>query len=663
MNVTELARKLKKTTTELLEILPEFGFDVGKKAIKVDNRLADKIIKDWPKMIKELEAKKAIAKKSAAEEGITPAAEAKKSVKIPSIITVRDFAAKIDQPVSLVLKNLMKNGIFVSMNERIDFDTASVIGDDFNVEIIPAEEENAQEITYEEKIKELLKEEKQEILKERPPVIVIMGHVDHGKTKLLDTIRKTDIVAGEAGGITQHIGAYQVEKNNRKITFIDTPGHEAFTAMRARGAKVADIAILIVAADDSVKPQTIEAYRIIEQSKIPFIVAINKIDKPEANIDKVKQDLSQQLNLTPEDWGGKTIMVPVSAMTGENVDELLDMILLVADIDKDKIKANPDKEAVGTIIESHIDKGEGPVATALIQAGTLNINDNICVNNTLYGKVRAMKEWRGENIENAGPATPVKIIGFKAAPQVGDIMEVVCEVKGLKKKIKTYAKEKPASVASIENTGEETEKIKKFNLILKTDVLGSQEAILESLEKIHHPDIQIKIVSKGLGNVTENDVLQAEATGAIIYGFSVLVPQPVQDLARDKEIEINSHKIIYELIDNVKKHLKELLGTETIITVLGQLEVLEIFRTEKNAMIVGGRVKTGKLEINSKIKVLRKNEEIAQGALDELKAGKEAVKEVVAGEQCGIKFTGQPVIARGDILEVYKEEEKAIKLD
>lgn len=663
MNVTELARKLKIPTSELLETLPQLGFDIGKRAIKIDERLAAKIIANWSKMTNELKEKKAAEKKSVLKEETAPTEKGKTKIQIPAVITVRDFATLVGQPISLILKELMKNGVFVSMNERIDFDTASIIGDDLGVEVVLKETETEKEVTYQEKLKELLKEEKEEVFRPRPPIIVVMGHVDHGKTKLLDCIRKTNIVAEEAGGITQHIGAYQVVKNDRKITFIDTPGHEAFTAMRSRGAKVADIAILVVAADDSVKPQTIEAYKILEQEQIPVIVAINKIDKPEANIDKVKQDLSSLLNLVPEDWGGKTIMVPISAKTGQNVDELLEMILLVADMEKDKIRANPKKMAVGTIIESHIDKGEGPVATALVQTGTLKINDSICINQTLFGKVRAMKDWLGKNINEADPATPVKIIGFKVAPQVGDIMEAVCEIKGLEKKFKPHKTEEMKAAKITAEEEEKEKEIKKFNLILKTDVLGSQEALLESLEKITHPDVQIKITGKGLGNVHETDVLRAEATNSVIYGFDVAVPQDIQKLARDKKVEIKTYRIIYELIDDVKAQIKKLLGHITVRKVIGKMEVLKIFRTEKNNMIVGGKVRAGKIQAAAKIKVFRKDEEIGQGVIKELQAGKETVSEVQEGQECGISFSGKPVIEKGDILEIYVEEEKEIKLD
>ncbi len=409
---------------QVKEILPQLGFDVGARAIKVDDRIAQRIVREWPYLYKQWQDRKK-AEEATKEIGAIRKAVANQVYKIPSAITVRDFAAKLGLPVTKIIQELMKSGIFASLNERIDFETASIIADDLGCKVeLETGGVDVSKSTQDAKIKDAFEKEKKEDLKVRAPVVVVMGHVDHGKTKLLDAIRKTNVVAGEAGGITQHIGAYQVEKKGRKITFIDTPGHEAFTAMRSRGARIADVAILVVAADDSVMPQTVEALRIIEAAKIPFLVAVNKIDKPEANLEKVKQDLSRY-NLIPEDWGGKTVISPVSAMTGKGIDDLLETVLLLTDLEKDKMMANPDRLALGTIVESRVDKNQGPLATVLVQAGTLRVNEILSIGNVFYGKVKAMKDWNGSTVKEAGPSTPVRVLGFKVAPEVGDIVEVV----------------------------------------------------------------------------------------------------------------------------------------------------------------------------------------------------------------------------------------------
>ncbi|KKR14865.1 MAG: Translation initiation factor IF-2 [Candidatus Falkowbacteria bacterium GW2011_GWA2_39_24] len=420
MNVTELARVLKITPAELRQYLPQMGFDIGLKAIKVDNVTARKVINAWPQFKYRLEKQKQEERQLQA---VDAGSVEKKRVVIPALTTVRQFAELSGVPVNKLLTELMRNSVFASLNERIDFDTAAIVGADLGLEVVLDETEGQAE-DQSGRLKEIIALEQTADLQTRPPVIVVMGHVDHGKTMLLDAIRRTNVIATEAGGITQHIGAYQVERHNRLITFIDTPGHEAFTAMRNRGAKVADIAILVVAADDGVKPQTVEAFRIIEAAKIPYLVAINKIDKPDADIMRTKQELSNQLNIVPEDWGGKTICVPISAKQGENIDELLDNVLLITDMEENNLKANPDATAVGTVVESNIDKGEGVVATILVQNGTLHVGEELQCNGIAYGKVRSLKDYLGKNLTSVLPSTPVKVIGFKRAPAVGDIIEV-----------------------------------------------------------------------------------------------------------------------------------------------------------------------------------------------------------------------------------------------
>jgi len=654
MNITELARILKIPTQELRDKLPQLGFDIGQKAIKVDNRTANKIISQWPRLIKQLQARQWQEKQKQQKE--IAQQQTKKEIKIPSFITVRNFAQATGLPVNQILAELMKNGIFTSLNERIDFETAAIIGSDLSLEVKLDEKLDKQTDNKDDKLKKLLSQENSSDLQPRPPVIVVMGHVDHGKTKLLDAIRKTNVVEGEAGGITQHIGAYQVVRKNKTITFIDTPGHEAFTAMRSRGAKIADIAILVVAADDGVKPQTIEAYRIIEATKLPFIVAINKIDKEETNIEKTKQELTNQLKIVPEDWGGKTICVPVSAKQNTGIEDLLDMVLLTADLEADKIKANPNTTAVGTIIESHIDKGEGPVATVLIQNGTLKVGDQLCCNGKLYGKVRALKDYLGQNIERATPSTPAKIIGLKIAPEVGDVLQVGTGEKIKMKKIKSSLSEH--FIKKEEN--EDDSKTKKINLIIKSDVLGSGGAIEESLAKIEIPEIKINIIKKGLGNITEGDITQAEASQAQIIGFNVKIPTAVEELAREKNVTVKLYNIIYKLINDVKSQIQKQIEPETKRIDLGKLKVLAIFRTESNNQIIGGKVIEGRAEINCFIEVIHNQQIIATGKLIKLQTNKQDVNFAEKDQECGIQYQGKPVIKEEDILQFYKEE-KIIK--
>jgi translation initiation factor IF-2 len=661
MNVSELARKLNVNSAELLEILPEFGFDIGKRAIKVDDRQARKILNLGPKIKDKVEAKKlaqANKLKKAAEPGEVE--KQPKEIKIPAVITVRDLAQLLAKPVNEVIKQLMKNGVMASLNERIDFDTAAITADEFGIKVVLSEEkEGVKEIeSLDERMKKIFESEPKKMFKERPPVVVVMGHVDHGKTRLLDTIRKTNIIATEAGGITQHIGAYQVKKQNKIITFIDTPGHEAFTAMRSRGARVADIAILVVAANESIKLQTIEAIKIIQQAKLPMVVAINKIDLPDANIEKVKQDLSA-INLLPEDWGGKTICVPISAKQNVGIDDLLTTILLVAEAEKEKLNANPAGKTLGTIIESHIDKGEGPVATVLIHNGTLRIGDNIVINDVFFGKTRALKDYNNQEIAEATPSMPVKIIGLKFPAKVGDIAEVIEKIERRHKKISAYGIMKEKSIVPrARKTKEEEEKegIKKLNIILRADVLGSLEVISESIEKIELKEVKATIISKGLGNINESDIELAANTGALIIGFHVKATQTALELARDKNVEIKFYDVIYKLLDEVKLRLSELLVPEVVRKELGKLLVLKIFRTEDKSMIVGARVLEGRITKGVKAEVFRGGKLVTAGEIAELKIGKEVVTDAVVSQECGILFVGKPEIKVEDVLHVFQEE-------
>lgn len=654
MNVTELARILKITPKELFEYLPQLGFDIGQKAIKVNRDVANRIIKEWPVLRRKLEAQKRAMRMAGditeKETGV------KKTIEIPSFITVREMAALSGLPVNSILSQLMKSGVFVSLNEKIDFETAWLIGSELNLDIVQKQETGAAETRGDEKLKEIIAAESQGDLQPRPPVIVVMGHVDHGKTKLLDAVRKTNVMEGEAGGITQHIGAYQVVRKDKLITFIDTPGHEAFTAMRSRGAKVADIAILVVAADDGVKPQTVEAFRIIESVGIPFVVAINKIDKPEANIDKTKQELSSQLNIIPEDWGGKTICVPVSAREGTGISDLLDMVLLTAEADNESIKANPLSQAVGTIVESRLDKGSGPVATILIQNGTMRIGDQLTFNGMNVGKVRNLYNYLGKAINEAGPSTPARVIGFKVQPQVGDVIEVGMGERVDIRKMKEISR--PAGSSSNEIKSDDTN-VKKINLVIKADVLGSAEAIEESLEKISTPEVKVKIIHKGLGNLTDGDIKRAEAANAMIAGFNVKVPSIIEELAREKNIEIKLYNVIYHLINDIKTKIDSLTQPVTKRTELGQLKVLAVFRSEKDSQIIGGRVISGFVESDALFDIKRQEEIIGGGKITRLQSGKQDVKRAENGQECGMQTENKTPTEKGDVLDFYKEEKVA----
>lgn len=662
MNVTELGRRLKIHDKEkLFGIINELGFDIGKKAIKIDDPVANKIISLYNEQQrgqrKEKERIKIIekAKKIAKE---------KQEIDIPPKLTVKELSEKIALPVTEVIKVLMQNGIMASINEDIDAETACIIAEDLGYKACISEgqenTENDQENTA--KIKNLLRKEKN--TSERPPVVVVMGHVDHGKTKLLDAIRKTNVVDEEAGGITQHIGAYQVEEGERLITFIDTPGHEAFTAMRSRGASVADLAILVVAADDGVKPQTIEAIEIMGKANLPFLVAINKIDKPGADIKKVKTGLSE-LNLIPEEWGGKTICVEISAKKLMHIDKLLEMVLLLADMEKENIQANPDGKTIGTIIEAHIDKGEGPVATVVIQNGTLKVGDKIMVGG-VPGKIKSLKDWKGKTIKKASPSTPAKILGLKSTPTIGDMLEASDNERDFKKATKrmrsTGIAQQEQGQAELETEDTDTKDVKKLNLIIKADALGSLEAIVASLEKIETPEAKMNIVHQGLGNVSEKDIAQAEASGAFILGFNIKEAPNVASLASRAKVEIKLYKIIYELLDFSRDELEKLLDPDTVYEKIGELKVLAVFRTNPTWQIIGGKVINGEAVNDSTIKIKRADEEVGTGKITELQQDKKKVSKIVKGIECGLRVETEAKVEEGDILEIFESKIERKKL-
>lgn len=579
-------------------------------------------------------------------------------IEIPEVISVKEFSEKTGIGAAKVIGELMKNGILANINQQIDFDTAQIIADDIGIQIKKKMTEASAEDVFKGNLDALLKEDDPSELQNRPPIVVVMGHVDHGKTSILDFIRESSVVAKESGGITQHIGAYQVIKNDKKITFLDTPGHQAFTAMRARGAKVTDIAILVVAADEGVKPQTVEAIQHAQEAGVPIIVAINKIDKDGSDPDRVKGELGEY-NLIPEEWGGTTIMVPVSAHTGEGMQQLLDMILLVADLED--LKANPNRTAVGTVIEAHLDKNLGPIATIIVNSGSLHIMDCIVVGGT-HGRVKLMKDYLGKNIKIAGPSTPVLIAGLDKTPQSGDIFQAVSDEKVARIQAQGVETLKEAELVAKRGLGEIMSQIgsgalKQLKLVLKADAKGSLEAIKQSLAEIKNDDVGVKIILSGVGNISESDVMMAAAAGGIVMGFHTDSNLNVNKVAERENVEIMQYTVIYKLLEDVRKILTGLLEPEMIEVVQGKAEVKQIFLTKKKEMIVGCKVISGHIE-KTKLRVIRNNEVVGEGHVDSLKKVDQTVKEVSEGNDCGILYSGFLPLEEGDILEGYKMEKR-----
>ena len=675
MNVSELARTLRVHPRKMLEILPQHGFDIGAKAVKIDERVANQIIRQWKQIKRQVDEAERREEESKKQKERELRREQGKSVMLPPILTVREFGERLNFSVTQVITELMKNGILANQNQNLDYDTMAIMAEDFG---FTAQKDAGPDAATAELKKEAARSEvledalaRGERKQARPPVIVVMGHVDHGKTRLLDTIRETHIMEKEAGGITQHIGAYQTvwkdpkSGGERALTFIDTPGHEAFTVMRSRGAKVADMAILVVAADDGVQPQTEEVIQIIRAAKLPFVVAMNKIDKDTADVTRVKTQLAER-GVQPEDWSGDVPVVEISAKQKLNIDKLLDVLLLVADLNMEHMQADPSIAAVGTIIESHTDKQVGAVATILVQAGTLRIGDALVVNGEIYGRVRAMRDHHGRTRREAGPSTPAQIIGFKVAPEVGDILDVSraagAEPIDIKQKqTRQTGAERQRSI-TVEAGEKEGEKKRTLNLVLKADVLGSLEAIVGSLEKLQHGEVAVNIMGKGLGNITENDVAKAEAAHGSVVGFNVNPTPLAAESMRDKGIPLLRFEVIYDLIKWVEEGLEKLLDVEKIITELGTMKVLAVFRTDKRAMTVGGRVESGKAIKDSLVRVKRGGEEGGRGKAATLQIGKQEVKDIAEGTECGVRFEGKGKIEEGDMLEFYTEESKIRKI-
>ena len=576
-------------------------------------------------------------------------------ITIPETISVKDLAAELKKASSEVIKKLLGYGILATINNELDFDTAFLVAEEFGVVAHKKEVKTEEDILFDES------EDKEEDLQPRPPVVVVMGHVDHGKTSLLDAVRKTNVIEGEAGGITQHIGAYKVEINGREITFLDTPGHEAFTSMRARGAQVTDIAILVVAANDGVMPQTIEAINHAKAAGVPIIVAVNKIDLDGANVEKIKQELTEY-GLVPEEWGGDTIFVPISAKLGTNIDTLLEMVLLLADMKE--LKANPHKQAKGTVIEARLDKNKGPVATMLVQRGTLDTGDTIVVGSVI-GRIRTMKNDKGQSVKMATPSTPVEITGLPEVPEAGEVFYEVKDEKTAKhliEKRKNQARDrimKLTSKVTLDDLYNQIEqgKLKQLNLIVKADVQGSVEAVKQSLEKLSDKEVKVSVIHANVGAVSQSDVTLAKVSNAIIIAFNVRPDSTAKEIAKKEGVEIKTYSVIYNAIEDIKLAMKGMLDPEYKEVIIGTAEVRQTFKVSNVGTIAGCYVTDGKIVRNAIVRVIRENIVIHEGKLVSLKRFKDDVKEVNKEYECGMQIENYNDLKEGDIIEAHIMEE------
>lgn len=581
------------------------------------------------------------------------------TIEIEDMITVGALADKLALPVTKVITELMKNGIMATVNERIDFDTAQIITGELGLDVELVRKAQAPAAVA--KPKTAIDDPNAVV---RPPVVAVMGHVDHGKTSLLDAVRGSDVVKGEAGGITQHISAYYVTHAKRSITFLDTPGHEAFAALREHGAQLTDLVIIVVAADDGIKPQTLEAIRFARKAGVKIIVAITKVDKPEANIDRIKQQLAEQ-ELLPEEWGGDTVILPVSAKSGTGIKELLDMVLLVADVED--LKAVAGKPASGLIIESHMEQGRGSVARALVTEGTLKAGDMVVAGGT-YGKIRNLEGTDGEPLKEATPSMPVIITGLKQLPEFGDSFEVAASEKEARLQAAQAAQGRASGNGHLQISSNElirlinrSNQLQELNIIIKADVQGSLTSVIDSVKTLDNEEVAVRIVASGVGAITENDVHMAATSKAIIYGFHTMLPASIKQLAARDKVSIRLFQVIYELIDDVKTELTGMLAPEVVETPLGRLSVKGIFKTTKTEVICGGEVTTGRLRVPALARVLRGKEELAEVEVTNLKRGPQDAKEILEGEMCGLSFVSKSRvdIQEGDTIELFTRELKA----
>jgi translation initiation factor IF-2 len=684
LRVYELAKELEISSKDLINLLSEeFNIKVKnhmsvieqedaelikeliEESKKSENKKNDDVLEKYEELVEEKIKVKKNKKKT--NDNILNTSlnnviddEGNKVIEIGDTITVKELSEKLKKPSTEVIKQLIFTGVMAAINQEIDFNTALKVAEKFNVTLIKKEEPL---IKIDNDDDESLEDDKDN--EKRPPIVTVMGHVDHGKTSLLDAIRKSRVTETEAGGITQHIGAYTVTINNEKITFLDTPGHEAFTAMRARGAQITDIVILVVAADDGIMPQTVEAINHCKAANVPIIVAINKIDRASANPDKVKQELTEY-GLIPEDWGGDTICVPVSAHTKEGIENLLEMVILTAEMQE--LKGNPKRNAKGTVIEAKLDKGRGPVATLLVQNGTLHVGDSILVGTT-YGRIRAMFDDKGKKIKSAGPSIPVEVLGLSEVPIAGDKFNVtkdektardMAEKRKEKQRTEHLQSTHKVSLEDLYNQMKEG-KIKELDIIVKADVQGSIEAIKQSLEKLSTDNIKIRVIHGAVGAITETDVILAAASNAIIIGFNVRPDVNASALAEKENVDIKTYRIIYNAIDDVKAAMMGMLDPEYKEVILGKAEVRVIYKISNVGTIAGCYVIDGKITRNSNVRIIRDGIVIFESTLASLKRFKDDVKEVAAGYECGLSIEKFNDIKEGDIIEAYTMEQVKLK--
>ncbi len=674
VRVYEVAQKLNISSKEIIDMLTEYGFKVHSHMSTLEDEEANLVMNYYKEVTNQANTETAVMttkpakNKSQNKQGKerdmienknnqTDTNEDEiKIIQIPASISVKELADKLDVTATELIKRLMKKGIMAMINQEISFETATELAEEFDVLTEPEEEKDLMEEIF----GEIIDEEKD--LEKRPPVVVVMGHVDHGKTSLLDAIRSTHVTAKEAGGITQHIGASQISLKGEKITFLDTPGHEAFTAMRLRGAQVTDIAILVVAADDGVMPQTIEAINHARAAEVQIIVAMNKIDKPGANPDRVKQELADQ-GLLVEDWGGDIICVPVSALKGEGIDSLLEMVLLVAEMGD--LKANPKRKARGTIIEAQLDKGRGPVATVLVQSGTLQVGDPI-VAGSAYGRVRAMIDDKGRSVKKALPSTPVEILGLSEVPTGGELFYVAKsdkQARQVAEQIRAQGRvqmigQTPNKVSLDDLFSQIQEgKMKELNIIIKADVQGSVEAVKQSLEKLSNEEVRIRTIHGGVGTITESDVQLASASGAIIIGFNVRPETAVKAIADREEVDVRLYRVIYNAIEDIKLAMKGMLDPEYVEKVVGHAEIRQTFKVSGLGTVGGAYVLDGKIVRNAGVRIVRDGIVVYEGNLTSLKRFKDDAKEVATGYECGVMFEKFNDIKEGDTVEAFIMEE------
>jgi translation initiation factor IF-2 len=578
-----------------------------------------------------------------------------KVLTVPDMITVGELAQKLDLPVTTLVGELFKNGIATTVNQRIDFETAQIIVEELKLDVTLQKKANDEPVVKKER-------ELSDNAAERPPIVAVMGHVDHGKTTLLDAILDTKVASGEAGGITQHISAYQTVRKGRSITLLDTPGHEAFGALRQHGAALTDVVIIVVAADDGVKPQTVEAIKFAQAANAKLVVAINKIDKETADANRVKAQLASEYGLNPEEWGGDTVMVEVSAKTGQNIDKLLDLVLLVADMEE--LKAEVSVPAEGLVIESHMEQGRGAVVSVLVEHGVLKTGQHI-VAGVAYGKVRTLLDYAERPLKEAGPSTPAVITGLKELPQFGDRFTVVKNEKTARAEVMKHRTEAERNAVSTNVTSADLLRLmnkkkesQDFNVIVRADVQGSLTSVADSLRLLENDELNVRVISSGVGNISENDIRSAASSGAVVYGFNVQLPPAVKRLASRDKVPVRIFKVIYELLDDVKATMETMLSPEVVETEVGKLTIKGIFRTTRDMVICGGEVTEGKVVPNVLARVIRKGERIAETEVTTVQRQQQETKEVFEGEMCGlsIKTQGKLLLEEGDKLEFFRRE-------